>query len=149
MPGFTLVRTAAAPAEVVFDVLTDHRAYPSITPVRAVDLEREGDPAPNGVGAIRALRVAGPALREEVTVYDRPHRFGYRMLSGAPVRDHVADVRLEPTTGGTRIVYHIETTPTMRVGGAAVVGTLRIAVLALLRGVVREAERRGDAPGPA
>ena len=47
-------------------------------------LEREGDPAPNGVGAIRVLSSVGPPLREEVIAYQPPTRFSYKLLSGAP-----------------------------------------------------------------
>ena len=36
-------------------------ATPSMTPVRQVELEREGEPAPNGVGAIRVLQVGRAA----------------------------------------------------------------------------------------
>ena len=72
MASFTLVREVKAPPQVVFDVLTDHRGYAAITPLRKVELEREGEPAPNGVGAIRALHSVGPPLREEVLVYEPP-----------------------------------------------------------------------------
>jgi hypothetical protein len=69
MPSLTLTSTVNAPNDVVFDVLTDHRGYARISPLRKSLLEREGDPAPNGVGAIRALYAVGPPIREEVTEY--------------------------------------------------------------------------------
>ena len=96
MASFTIVREIAAPPETIFEVLTDHRAYPSITPLRRSELEREGDPAPNGVGAIRVLGAVGPPLREEVLTYEAPSRFSYTLLSGLPVRDHVGTVELTP-----------------------------------------------------
>ena len=55
MASFSLAKEIKAPPELVFEVLTDHRGYPDLTPLRRVDLEREGEPAPNGVGAIRVL----------------------------------------------------------------------------------------------
>ena len=96
MASFTLVREVAAPPETIFEVLVDHRAYSSITPLRKSELEREGDPAPNGVGAIRVLSALGPPLREEVLTYEEPSRFSYTLLSGLPVRDHVGTVELTP-----------------------------------------------------
>jgi hypothetical protein len=39
----------AAPIDVVFDVLNDHRGQADMTALRSSTLEREGDPAPNGV----------------------------------------------------------------------------------------------------
>jgi uncharacterized protein YndB with AHSA1/START domain len=150
MASFTLTKTVDAPPEAVFDVITDHRGYSDITPVRRVDLEREGEPAPNGVGAIRVLHAAGPPMREEITVYERPTRFAYKILSGAPVRDHLGQVTLEPIAGGTLVTYRIDATPAVPVVGRAFVGLLKAAVIpALLRGVKREAERRAGAAATA
>jgi len=142
MASFTYERQVAAPPEVVFDVLTDHRRYTEITPLRRAELEREGEPAPNGLGAIRVLGIAGPPMREEVIAYERPHRFSYTILSGLPVRDHVGTVELSPIDGGTRVVYAIHTTPTVPLGGFAVVATLKRAIKGLLGGVAKESERR-------
>ena len=109
----------AAPPETVFDVLTDHRRYAEITPLRKAELEREGEPAPNGVGAIRVLSVVlGPPMREEVIAYERPRRFSYKLLSGLPVRDHVGTVELTADGGGTEVVYAVQTTPTLPLVGA-------------------------------
>ena len=142
MASFTYERQVNAPPEVVFDVLTDHRRYTEITPLRRAELEREGEPAPNGVGAIRVLGVAGPPMREEVLAYERPYRFSYTILSGLPVRDHVGTVELSPSEGGTRVVYAIQTTPTLPIGGFAVVATLKQGIKTLLGGVAKESERR-------
>ena len=142
MASFTYERQVAAPPEIVFDVLTDHRRYPEITPLRRAELEREGDPAPNGLGAIRVLSAVGPPMREEVIAYDRPHRFSYTVLSGLPFRDHVGTVELSPSDGGTKVVYAIRTTPTLPVGGFAAVAVLKQAIKQLLGGVAKESERR-------
>ena len=84
-----------APIEIVFDVLTDHRGYKRFAPLRAVKLEQEGTPAPNGVGAIRALHAVGPPIREQVTeLQDQygmvPSRGPFRFAcDGTPPRDVV------------------------------------------------------------
>jgi uncharacterized protein YndB with AHSA1/START domain len=144
MASFTYERQVAAPPEIVFDVLTDHRRYPEITPLRKAELEREGEPAPNGLGAIRVLRaVPGPPpMREEVIAYERPHRFSYTVLSGLPFRDHVGTVELSPSDGGTKVVYAIRTTPTLPVGGFLAIAALKQAITQLLGGVAKESERR-------
>lgn len=142
MASFRYVRQVAAPPETVFDVLTDHRRYPEITALRKAELEREGEPAPNGLGAIRVLTLAGPPMREEVIAYDRPHRFSYTILSGLPVRDHVGTVELSPVDGGTKVTYAVKTTPTIPFAGAAVVAVLKQAIKGLLAGVAKESERR-------
>jgi uncharacterized protein YndB with AHSA1/START domain len=143
MASFTYERDAAAPPQTVFDVLTDHRRYTEITPLRKAELEREGEPAPNGVGAIRRLTAVGPPMREEVLAYEPGVRFSYKLLSGLPVRDHVGTVELTPVPTGTQIVYAIRTTPTLPplVGDAFLVG-MKFAIKQLLGGVAKEAERR-------
>jgi uncharacterized protein YndB with AHSA1/START domain len=142
MASFTFTRQVAAPPETVFSVLTEHHLYAEITPMRKSVLEREGEPAPNGVGAIRVLSSAGPPLREEVIGYDPPNRFSYKLLSGAPVRDHVGTVELTPEGDGTRVVYAVVTTPTLPLAGGAVVAVVKQAIKALLNGIAKESERR-------
>jgi uncharacterized protein YndB with AHSA1/START domain len=143
--SFTLVHEVNAPPEVVFDVLTDHRGYADITPMRRSELEREGEPAPNGVGAIRALRSVGPPLREEVVSYERPSRFSYKVLSGIPVRDHLGTVLLTPEGSGTKVTYAVRTTPTLPLVGGAVVAAVKLAIKQLLSGITTESERRAAA----
>jgi uncharacterized protein YndB with AHSA1/START domain len=142
MASFTYVRQVAAPPEVVFDVLTDHRRYTEITPLRRAELEREGEPEPDGVGAIRVLGVAGPPMREEVLAYERPRRFSYTLLSGLPVRDHVGTVELEPKDGGTEVTYAVKTTPTIPLAGPVFMAGLKKAIRDLIGGVAKESERR-------
>jgi len=145
MASFRFERVVAAPPEIVFDVITDHRRYAEMTSLRRSELEREGKPAPNGVGAIRVLSAVGPPLREEVLVYERPSRFSYKLLSGLPSRDHVGTVELTPDGDGTRIAYAVRMTPTIPLAGAAVVGGTKLAIKSLLNGVAKESERRAAA----
>jgi uncharacterized protein YndB with AHSA1/START domain len=145
--SFTFTREISASADVVFEVLTDHRRYSELTPLRKSVLEREGDPAPNGVGAIRKLTAVGPPLREEVIAYEEPSRFSYTLLSGLPVRDHVGTVELTPNGNGTKMVYAVRTHPTVPVVGAVVVAAVKQGVKGLIDGVVAESERRAAAGG--
>ncbi|HYJ20571.1 MAG TPA: SRPBCC family protein, partial [Solirubrobacterales bacterium] len=93
MASFTYARQVAAPPETVFEVLTDHRGYAKITPLRKAELEREGEPAPNGVGAIRKLSAVGPPLREEVLAYEPGRRFAMTWQLGRP-RDKSGEVEV-------------------------------------------------------
>lgn len=147
MASFTLVREIAAPPEVVFDVLTDHRRYAQLTSLRKSELEREGEPGPNGVGAIRLLTAVGPPMREEVLVYERPSRFSYTVLGGLPVRDHVGTVELTPQGEGTKVVYAVRTQPTVPLAGRLVVAAVKRGIGQLLDGVAAESERRAPAGG--
>jgi len=88
MTEFTLTRTTTAPIETVFDALTDHRAIADyVWAVRRSTLDREGTPAPNGVGAVRRIEAVGPAIVEEIIEYQRPTGYANKLVSGAPDRD--------------------------------------------------------------
>lgn len=145
MASFTFERRIAASPQTVFAVLTEHANYAAVTPLRKSALEREGDPPPNGIGAIRVLSAVGPPLREEVIAYEPPSRFAYKLLSGAPVRNHVGTVELHADDAGTRMVYAVRTEPTLPLVGGVVVAVARQAVGALVKGIVTESERRAAA----
>ena len=145
MPRFTVEKTVAAPPSTVFEVLTDHRGYSAFSPIRSSTLEREGDPSPNGVGAIRVLTTLGPPIREEILEYVPGERFGYRLLSGAPLRDHVVTVLLTPQGEHTHVRYLIDTTPTIPLIGRAAIPIVKMSVRRLLDGAAKEAERRAHA----
>jgi uncharacterized protein YndB with AHSA1/START domain len=148
MASFTLQSTIAAPIELVFDVLTDHRGYAKLTPLRSSTLEREGEPAPNGVGAVRVLKLAGPPIREEVTEFAAPSRFAYKMLSGAPVKSHTGTVDLSSGAGAsTNVAWRVDSTPSIPLPGAVWAAALKPVINMLLRGVVKESERRARAGG--
>jgi uncharacterized protein YndB with AHSA1/START domain len=143
--SFTLTREIEAPAETVFAVLTDHRRYSEMTPLRKAELEREGSPDPNGMGAIRKLTAVGPPMREEVIAYEAPHRFSYTVLSGLPVRDHVGTVELSEEGGRPTMVDADRPHPTRPVVGVAVVAAVKQAIKGLIDGVAKESERRAAA----
>jgi uncharacterized protein YndB with AHSA1/START domain len=145
--SFTFTREIKAPPEVVFGVLTDHRRYSELTPLRKSELEREGADDPNGVGAIRKLTAVGPPMREEVIAYEAPSRFSYTVLSGLPVRDHVGTVELTADGGGTKMVYSLRTQPTLPVVGPVVIAAIKQAIKGLIGGVAKESERRAAAGG--
>jgi hypothetical protein len=78
-----------------------------------------------------------------VLVYEPPGRFSYKLLSGAPVRDHVGTVQLVPAEDGTTTVtYAVRTIPTLPLVGGAVVAVTKQAIKQLLNGISAEAERR-------
>jgi uncharacterized protein YndB with AHSA1/START domain len=77
---------AAAPRQTVWSVLAVQAGMEAWAPIRKIELERPGDPPPDGVGAIRVLSRPPSKIREEITGVEAPVRLSYRMLSGLPVR---------------------------------------------------------------
>ncbi len=146
MVNITLKRTISAPAETVFETITDHSRYPDFTPIRKVELEQEGSEAPNGAGAIRALHFFGQPIREEIVTYEPPRTFAYKVLSGVPVRSQVGTVTLTDlgggASGGTAMKYELEIEPSIPLSGPFVRAGVKAAIGRLMAGVGAEAERR-------
>ena len=94
-----------APVEAVWPLLAEARRWKEWTFLTRSELEREGSPGPDGVGAIRHFTRYGVGSREEVLAWDPPTHLAYAILSGFPVRNYRADVTLTPDTGGTRISW--------------------------------------------
>ncbi|MBV8178969.1 MAG: SRPBCC family protein [Mycobacterium sp.] len=141
MIEFTLTRTSTAPIETVFDAITDHRRFANyVWAIRRSTLDREGTPAPNGAGAVRRL-VVGPALVEEIIDYQRPNRYAYKLVSGAPVRDHVGTIELRETGSGTEVSWHLRSTPKIPGLGVLLSPVLKKALDELLKGGIKAAER--------
>jgi uncharacterized protein YndB with AHSA1/START domain len=100
----------AAPARV-FALYADHVGWEKWAGVKEVVLRQTGDPPPNGLGAIRVIRARGMAVEEEITAFEPPTRMVYRLVAGAPIRDHEGVVRFEPDGAGTRVTWSIRFRP--------------------------------------
>jgi uncharacterized protein YndB with AHSA1/START domain len=118
------VHSAATPAQV-FAALADAPSWKRWAGpmVLASWWEREGEPPPGGVGAIRRLGMRGASSREEIVAYEPPIHLAY-VWHTRLVRDYRADVRLvavldESGGTGTRIEWSGSFTPTL-LGRAAV-----------------------------
>src|SRR5678809_543160 len=88
METVTLQARIRAPRDQVFQALSDHEGFPAFSALRRVTLRREGSPDRNGTGAIRVMYAPGLRIEEEVVSWDPPAGYEYRLLRGAPIRDH-------------------------------------------------------------
>lgn len=97
---------AVASIDAVWDRLADASTWSEWGQWDETGLDREGVPAPDGVGAIRRFRGRRTTV-EEVVAFEPPAdghaRFAYELLSGLPLRDYHSEVTLETVGGGTRI----------------------------------------------
>jgi hypothetical protein len=128
---------SAAPPDEVWRWLADASSWNVWTWLARSELEREGVPAPDGVGAIRRFSI-GPGLsREEVVGFDPPWHLAYILLSGLPVQDYRADVQLSPDGTGTLIAWRARFTPKLPGSGAALAVFLRANLTGFARGLAR------------
>ena len=107
LTSYEVTAHSAASPERVFDLLADGAGWSRWAGAMVVRSwwEREGEPAPGGVGAIRALGLPKLGSREEIVAYDRPRHLAYVVLSGLPVKSYRADVHVTPDGAGTRITW--------------------------------------------
>jgi uncharacterized protein YndB with AHSA1/START domain len=119
MRSIHVTRTIPAPAEAVFDLLADHANYDRFRPIHASELLREGEPAPNGVGALREIKVRPLTFEEEITAYEWPTRLDYLIVKlNVPFEHHGGAIRLSPEGEGTHVDWRSSyTVPTPVVGG--------------------------------
>jgi Polyketide cyclase / dehydrase and lipid transport len=96
---------ADAPVAEVWPLVGEARRWKEWSFLTRSDLERTGDPDPDGIGALRRFSRYGIGSREEVVGWDPPHHLGYAIVKGFPVRNYRADVDLTPDGGGTLITW--------------------------------------------
>ena len=109
--SFSVTKVAHAPRDKVWELVSDGAGWKSWAGVLKSSLEREGDPPPDGVGAIRRLGPPPFGSREEVVVWEPPTHLGYVILSGIPVRNYRADIKLSetPPKDGERVTAGVTT----------------------------------------
>ena len=97
-----------ATPEEVWRLLADVTTWTTWTRFSTAEYEREGAPAPHGVGAVRRMRVGPLRSRETVVEFDAPRRLSYGYEGSLPLKDYRADVTLVEHGDGTRITWHSE-----------------------------------------
>jgi hypothetical protein len=71
----------------------------------------------NGVGTTRKITIGKVCLPEILDSADPPANFTYRILSGAPMKDYLGKIRLEPNESSTIIHWSAEYTPKIPLTG--------------------------------
>jgi uncharacterized protein YndB with AHSA1/START domain len=94
--------TTASAADV-FALLADGTTWPNWAPIDSFELERRGDPPPEGVGAIRVFKRGRVTGRDEIVEIVPGRRLGYVSISGLAIKDYRATVDLEDAGDGTAI----------------------------------------------
>src|SRR3954465_1726916 len=140
---FETEATSTAPPDAVFAILADAPRWKDWAGpmIRESSWDREGDPAPGGVGAVRKLGAKPVYAYEEILDYDPPRSLSYTIRSGQPVRNHRADVELTAAGGGTHIVWSSRFEPKLAGTGSVLRWFLHRIVSGLARRLARYAER--------
>jgi uncharacterized protein YndB with AHSA1/START domain len=104
MRSIHVTRTIPGPPEPIFDLLADHANYDRFRPINGSELLREGKPPPNGVGALRRVKVRPLTFEEEITAYESPTRLDYLIVKlNAPLDHQGGSITLAPDGNATRV----------------------------------------------
>lgn len=119
MRSIHVSRNIAAPPEPIFDMLADHARYDRFRGIHDSELLRDGDPPPNGLGAMRRIRVRPLTFEEEITHFERPTRLDYLIVRlNIPFEHQGGSIRLSPADGATRVDWRSTyAVPTRVIGG--------------------------------
>ncbi|MEA2480777.1 MAG: hypothetical protein QOJ07_2699 [Thermoleophilaceae bacterium] len=140
---------AGAPRDVVWQVLAEARRYHEWGSWQTTVLDEEGDPAPDGVGAVRRFTRRPVTSVERVELFEPPERFGYELLSGLPLRDYHAVVSLNHADdGGTAIHWRSEFEPKLRGTGRFYKRFVTTVIGQVAKQIAAEADRRRGVAQP-
>jgi uncharacterized protein YndB with AHSA1/START domain len=138
--AFVVRSHSAAPPEAVWRLVAEAARWKEWSFLDRSELERTGSPVPDGVGAVRRFTRHGIGSREEVLAWEPPHHLAYTLLSGMPVRNYRADVRLEPDGAGTDVSWSVRFDVRLPGSGALMTAVLRRIVARFAEAVARYAE---------
>ena len=133
---------SAAHREAVWRVVADAPGWSRWGDWESSVLQREGDPPPGGLGAVKALKRGRVVSVEEVTAFEPPARFGYRLLSGLPLRNYEASITLTAAQpAGTDIEWRSQFDPKIPLTGGLFRRGLQRFMQDAAERLAREAER--------
>lgn len=148
MPGrtysFVVTRTSSAPAATLFRLETDGGRWSDWAKpvVMQSSWEKQGTPAPGGMGAIRKVGMWPVTMREETVEYEQDRRHAYVALADFPARGYRGEAVFTPNAaGGTDIRWSGSFTEAIPGTGPAVRAFFRGAVSFFAARLVKAAER--------
>lgn len=95
-----------APPESVWEEVSDHRNLGRWCLFNG-EVIKDGETELNGLGAVRQLTALGLRIEEAITHWQAGHHYSYRLIKGAPLKNHRGDILLTGEQGGTRLRWTI------------------------------------------
>jgi uncharacterized protein YndB with AHSA1/START domain len=139
--SYEVVAYSAASPERLFALLADATAWPRWAGpmIGHGSWEREGEPGPGGIGAVRKLGRWPVYSREEIVAYEPPTHVGYTISKGQPVRNYRADVTFTAESDGTRIEWRGTFDPVIPGTGALLTAFFRRLITRFASGLAAHA----------
>jgi uncharacterized protein YndB with AHSA1/START domain len=148
--SFEVNRTSTAPAATLFRMETDGANWSDWARplIMQSSWQRQGDPAPDGIGAIRKVGMWPVLMLEETVEYEKDRRHVYKVIAPwSPAKDYQAEALFTPNaSGGTDVRWRGSFTEGVRGTGPIMRAFLRGAIL-LISSLLIKAAERGSASG--
>ena len=144
---FEVSARSSAPVTALWPLLGEAERWKEWSWMTHTSLLRQGDPPPDGVGALRRFGLGPGGSQEEVVAFEPPHHLGYVAVRGLPVRHYRADVHLHQDGEGTRLTWQGVVDPLVPGTGMLVCAVLRRMVRGFATRVCAYAERQEAAGG--
>jgi catechol 2,3-dioxygenase-like lactoylglutathione lyase family enzyme len=147
-PNLSIERLRSLTIEMAFDVpkeraleaLADHESMGNWWPQKTVTLLKDGDQERNGVGAVRQMSGLGAVVQEEIVAWQDGAGYDYKLLSGAPLKDHFGSIRVLPSSGSSLVQWRIEFRPLIPGTGAVMQWFLRRLIVHAVNKLKRQLE---------
>jgi hypothetical protein len=147
--SFEVHRTTSAPAATLFRLETDGARWSEWGKpmVFQSGWQRQGDPAPGGIGAVRKVGMWPLFVREETVEYEQDRRHVYALIGPpTPAKDYRGEFLLTPNAaGGTDIRWSGSFTERIPGTGPLMLAWLRGAIRFFAGRLVKAAESRAGA----
>ena len=143
--SFEVNQTSRAPAAVLFRLETDGGRWADWAKpiVMQSSWERQGDPPPGGIGAVRKIGAWPLLVREETVEYEQDRRHVYALIGPqTPAKDYRAEVTFtQNPDGGTDLRWSGSFTEGLPGTGPVMLAILRGAITFCSGRLVKAAER--------
>lgn len=138
----------AAPRDRVFELLSNHERFIR-QPGFVTTVVRDGIGDRNGLGCVREIR--GPGLRfvEEVTAWDAPNAYEYRIVkSTVPIDHRGSRIELSGQDGAVDVTWSGAADVRLPLIGRLFGGLVDRGLQATFQGLLKQAKRELEASAP-
>ncbi|MEV6558213.1 SRPBCC family protein [Nocardia sp. NPDC051756] len=139
--SYTVDTVIPAPREIVYGVFADRERYGEFLPIQT-RLQQAGSTERQGIGAIHFLRLGPIGIKERITDLIAGELIDYELVTkGLPVDHHFGTILFSDHPNGTRVLYTMDSTPSVPMPRPLLVLGLRLFTSLLVSGARRQAVR--------
>ncbi len=107
-----IVQLFNAPVDLIFNLLTDHKAFGKVINAKIKRVVDSQDENKNGLGSVRRINAfPAPAFEETVVTFEPNQLMEYVVSKGSPIKNHKGRMEFSDEQGQTKLNYTIDFEP--------------------------------------